>query len=80
MVNLFEDWCAKYPIISIEDGCAEKDWDGWKIMSLRLNNKVQLVGDDLFVTTTAILQQQRGCELKKALGEQAQLASLTCWK
>ncbi len=57
MVDLFEDWCAKYPIISIEDGCAEEDWDGWKIMSLRLNDKVQLVGDDLFVTNTEILQQ-----------------------
>ncbi len=57
MVDLFEDWCAKYPIISIEDGCAEDDWDGWKIMSERLGDKVQLVGDDLFVTNTAILQE-----------------------
>ncbi len=57
IVDLFEEWCAKYPIISIEDGCAEEDWDGWKIMSERLKNKVQLVGDDLFVTNTAILQQ-----------------------
>lgn len=57
MIDLFEEWCAKYPIISIEDGCAEEDWDGWKIMSERLNDKVQLVGDDLFVTNTAILQQ-----------------------
>ncbi len=57
MVDLFEDWCAKYPIISIEDGCAEEDWDGWKIMSDRLTDKVQLVGDDLFVTNTAILKQ-----------------------
>lgn len=57
MVDLFEDWCAKYPIISIEDGCAEDDWDGWKIMSERLSDKVQLVGDDLFVTNTAILKE-----------------------
>lgn len=57
MVDLFEDWCAKYPIISIEDGCAEDDWDGWKIMSDRLSDKVQLVGDDLFVTNTAIFKQ-----------------------
>ncbi len=57
MVDLFEDWCAKYPIISIEDGCAEDDWDGWKIMSERLSDKVQLVGDDLFVTNTTILKQ-----------------------
>jgi enolase len=57
MVDLFEDWCAKYPIISIEDGCAEDDWDGWKIMSERLSDKVQLVGDDLFVTNIKILKQ-----------------------
>ncbi|MBL4901381.1 MAG: phosphopyruvate hydratase [Desulfocapsa sp.] len=57
MVDLFEDWCKRYPIISIEDGLAENDWDGWKIMSDRLNKKVQLVGDDLFVTNTAILEQ-----------------------
>ncbi len=57
IVDLFEKWCTKYPIISIEDGCAEGDWDGWRIMSERLNDKVQLVGDDLFVTNTAILQQ-----------------------
>ena len=57
MVDLFEEWCAKYPIFSIEDGCAENDWDGWKIMSDRLAAKVQLVGDDLFVTNTAILRE-----------------------
>lgn len=57
MVDLFEDWCDKYPILSIEDGCAEDDWDGWKIMSDRLSGKVQLVGDDLFVTNTNILQK-----------------------
>lgn len=57
MVDLFEDWCRKYPIISIEDGCAEDDWDGWKIMTDRLNKKVQLVGDDIFVTNTDILKK-----------------------
>ena len=57
MVDLFEDWCTKYPIISIEDGCAEDDWDGWKIMSDRLNKNVQLVGDDIFVTNTDILKK-----------------------
>ena len=57
MVDLFEEWCAKYPIISIEDGLAEDDWDGWKIMSDRLADKIQLVGDDLFVTNTAILKE-----------------------
>ena len=50
-------WCDKYPIISIEDGMHEGDWDGWKILSDRLGNNVQLVGDDLFVTNTKILKE-----------------------
>ncbi len=50
-------WCDKYPIISIEDGMDESDWDGWKVLSDKLNKKVQLVGDDLFVTNTKILQE-----------------------
>jgi enolase len=50
-------WVAQYPIITIEDGMAEDDWAGWKIMSERLGSKIQLVGDDLFVTNTAILQE-----------------------
>jgi enolase len=50
-------WCDKYPIISIEDGMAEDDWDGWKYLTERLGRKVQLVGDDLFVTNTKILRE-----------------------
>ena len=50
-------WCADYPIVSIEDGMAEDDWDGWKILTEKLGDKVQLTGDDLFVTNTEILQQ-----------------------
>jgi enolase len=50
-------WCDKYPIITIEDGMAEDDWKGWKLMSEKLGNKVQLVGDDLFVTNTTILKK-----------------------
>ena len=50
-------WVAKYPIISIEDGMDEADWDGWKLLTDRLGDKVQLVGDDLFVTNSRILQQ-----------------------
>jgi enolase len=50
MVNFYADWCAKYPIISIEDGLAEDDWDGYKLMTEKLGSKVQIVGDDLFVT------------------------------
>ncbi len=50
MVDYWVNWCKKYPIVSIEDGCAEDDWAGWKHMTERLGNKIQLVGDDLFVT------------------------------
>ena len=52
MVDFWEDWVNKYPIVSIEDGLAEDDWDGWKIMTDRLGDKIQIVGDDLFVTNT----------------------------
>jgi enolase len=50
MIGLLETWCDWYPIISIEDGVAEDDWDGWKSLTARLGNRVQLVGDDVFVT------------------------------
>jgi enolase len=50
MVDYWTNWCKKYPIISIEDGMAEDDWDGWRLMTDALGNKIQLVGDDLFVT------------------------------
>jgi enolase len=55
--NLLATWCDKYPIISIEDGMAENDWEGWKTLTDQLGKKVQLVGDDLFVTNTKILKQ-----------------------
>ncbi len=57
MVAYWEEWVNKYPIISIEDGMAEEDWDGWKKLSDALGHKVQLVGDDVFVTNTKILQR-----------------------
>ncbi|MEN9941681.1 MAG: hypothetical protein RLZZ289_729 [Bacteroidota bacterium] len=57
MVEFWASWCEKYPIISIEDGLAEDDWDGWKLATEKLGSKVQLVGDDLFVTNTKRLQQ-----------------------
>ena len=56
MVDFLADWVEKYPIISIEDGMAEEDWEGWKILTEKLGNKVQLVGDDLFVTNTKRLE------------------------
>ena len=57
MIDMFEAWCNKYPIISIEDGLGERDWDGWKKLTDRLGDRVQLVGDDLFVTNPAILKE-----------------------
>jgi len=57
LVALFESWVNKYPIISIEDGMDENDWNGWKLLTDRIGDRVQLVGDDLFVTNTSILAQ-----------------------
>jgi len=57
MVDLYEQWINEYPIISIEDGLAEDDWDGWRLLRQRLGNRIQLVGDDLFVTNTARLKR-----------------------
>ncbi|MGB4127076.1 MAG: phosphopyruvate hydratase [Bacilli bacterium] len=57
MVTWYEELCEKYPIISIEDGLAEGDWDGWKLLTDRLSHKIQIVGDDLFVTNPAILKE-----------------------
>jgi enolase len=55
MVTLYEDWVRQYPIVSIEDGLAEGDWDGWKAITAALGDRVQLVGDDIFVTNPEIL-------------------------
>ena len=57
MVKLYEDWVRQYPIISIEDGLAEGDWDGWKALTAALGDRVQLVGDDVFVTNPDILKR-----------------------
>jgi enolase len=57
MVKFYQDLCARYPIVSIEDGMAEDDWDGWLALTAALGDRVQLVGDDLFVTNTARLQE-----------------------
>jgi enolase len=57
MVKVYEDLCARYPIVSIEDGMAEDDWDGWAALTKAIGKKVQLVGDDLFVTNTTRLKQ-----------------------
>jgi len=57
LVSYYEELCEKYPIVSIEDGLDENDWDGWKILTEKLGSKVQLVGDDLFVTNEKILRE-----------------------
>ncbi len=57
LLNYYADLCAKYPIVSIEDGLSEDDWDGWKVLTEKLGDKVQLVGDDLFVTNASILAE-----------------------
>ena len=64
MVDFYEDLCDKYPIVSIEDGLAEDDWDSWTEMTKKLGNKIQIVGDDLFVTNTKRIQ--KGIELNAA--------------
>ncbi len=57
MVEYYENLCSKYPIVSIEDGLSEDDWEGWKVLTERLGDKIQLVGDDLFVTNEKILRE-----------------------
>jgi enolase len=57
LVKLYEDWTTRYPIVSIEDGMAEDDWDGWKLLTTTIGDKVQLVGDDLFVTNVKRLEE-----------------------
>ena len=57
LINYYADLCAQFPIISIEDGCAENDWDGWKKLTEKLGDKIQLVGDDLFVTNVEFLRR-----------------------
>jgi enolase len=64
MVALYADWAKRYPIVSIEDGLAEDDWDGWKKLTAELGDRMQLVGDDLFVTSVARLE--RGIREKSA--------------
>jgi enolase len=67
MVKLYADWCAKYPIVSIEDGLAEDDWDGWQLLTKELGRKIQLVGDDLFVTSTERLGRGMGMGIANAI-------------
>ena len=78
MIDMWEDFCSKYPIISIEDGLGEDDWDGWVRLTKRLGDRVQLVGDDLFVTNAE--RVKKGIELGAAnavLIKVNQIGSLT---
>ncbi len=67
LVKLYVEWCKKYPIVSIEDGLSEDDWDGWAILTRELGRKVQLVGDDLFVTNTERLARGMGKGIANAI-------------
>jgi enolase len=67
MVRLYADWTSKYPIVSIEDGLAEDDWDGWRVLTRELGSRVQLVGDDLFVTNTERLARGMGMGVGNAI-------------
>jgi enolase len=67
MVELYVEWCRQYPIISIEDGCAEQDWKGWKMLTDQLGSRVQLVGDDVFVTNPRILEEGIAAGIGNAL-------------
>ncbi len=57
MIDMFDSLCRQYPLVSIEDGLDENDWDGWKLLTERLGQRIQLVGDDLFVTNPSILAE-----------------------
>jgi enolase len=57
LVDMLADWTGKYPIITIEDGCGESDWAGWELLTKKLGGRIQIVGDDIFVTNTAILER-----------------------
>jgi enolase len=78
MIKLYSDWVSKYPIVSIEDGLAEDDWDGWQALTRELGQKTQLVGDDLFVTNTERLARGMGMGVGNAiLIKVNQIGSLT---
>jgi len=67
MVDLIADFCRQYPLVSVEDGLDENDWDGWKLLTEKLGDSVQLVGDDLFVTNPAILKEGIDKDIANAL-------------
>ncbi len=72
MVDLYAGWCDKYPIVSIEDGLDENDWDGWQLLTERLGDRCQLVGDDIFVTNVARLDEGHRARLRQRDPDQGQ--------
>ena len=78
MIEFYEDLTSKYPFVSIEDGLAENDWNGWKVLTERLGKKIQLVGDDLMVTNSKLLQKSIDLNVANAiLIKPNQIGSLT---
>jgi enolase len=78
MADFWADWCDRYPIVSIEDGMAEEDWDGWSALTSAVGSRVQLVGDDLFVTNTERLERGIAAGVANAvLVKVNQIGSLT---
>ncbi|HLX31377.1 MAG TPA: phosphopyruvate hydratase, partial [Gaiellaceae bacterium] len=67
MIRLYDEWIAQYPIVSIEDGLAESDWNGWRALTSALGSRVQLVGDDVFVTNPEILKHGISDKVANAL-------------
>jgi len=67
LIALYESWVGKYPIVSIEDGLAEHDWSGWQELTQRLGARIQLVGDDIFVTNPKILKKGVACGVANAI-------------
>jgi enolase len=67
MIAFWEEWISRYPVLSIEDGLAEGDWDGWARLTRQLGERLQLVGDDLFVTNPAILREGIGKRVGNAI-------------
>ena len=72
MVEMYDSWVKQYPIISIEDGVAEGDWDGWKALTAAIGDRVQLVGDDVFVTNPEILAARHRAEGRQRAAREAQ--------
>ncbi len=72
LIDLYRDWCKRFPIVSIEDGLGEHDWDGFIAMNRALGDRIQIVGDDLYVTNTALIERGVAAEDEAPI--------LACWR